>query len=289
MRKKGLLLTVILILALPLQSLADDWIRGDIDGDGAVTISDVTCLIDYLLTGQWGDESERMTITVGDVSFVMLRVTGGSFTMGAVDDDEAYEWEMPAHDVTLSDFWMGETEVTQALWQAVMGDNPSHFTGNLNCPVENVSWTSCHEFIDKLNEFSGMTFCLPTSAQWEFAARGGNKGRGYAYAGSDDVNKVAWFDENSGNTTHPVGQKDANELGLYDMSGNVHEWCQDWFEEYSDMPQTDPTGPEDGTYRILRGGCWSSTARRCRVSYFNFNQPWTTSPTLGLRLSLKTE
>lgn len=174
------------------------------------------------------------TITVNGVSFKMVHVEGGTFMMGASDSDkDAWSNEIPAHQVRLSDYWLGETPVTQALWQAVMGENPSHFKGDFNRPVESVSWVECQMFIGELNKLTGKKFRLPTEAQWEFAARGGNLGKNnhYCFAGSDHVDVVAWFAKNAQDETHPVGAKRPNELGLYDMSGNVWEWCSDWYEK----------------------------------------------------------
>ena len=174
--------------------------------------------------------------------------------------------------VTLSPFAIGQTEVTQALWEAVMGSNPSYFNGDSqpgspDHPVEQVTWEDCQEFITKLNEMTGRTFRLPSEAEWEFAARGGNYSHGYSYAGSDDVDQVAWYRQNSDRVTHPVAEKLPNELGLYDMSGNVWEWCQDWFGPYGSEPLVNPVGPESGTERVIRGGSyyWNDPAY-CRVS-----------------------
>ena len=230
---------------------------------------------------------ETITIPGTDVSFRMVRVEGGTFRMGANKGDyEADSDEKPAHQVTLSDYYIGETQVTQALWQAVMGENPSDYDNDPNCPVERVSWDDCQEFIEKLNKLTGKSFRLPTEAQWEFAARGGNKSQGYKYAGGNDLGKVAWYKDNAMRETNPVAQKDANELGLYDMSGNVWEWCQDWFGDYSDAPQTDPEGPEEGSHRVSRGGSWYSDAGDCRVSYRNYNTPTYENYFFGLRLAL---
>ena len=209
--------------------------------------------------------------------------------MGAKNaNDEAESQEKPAHQVTLSDYYIGETQVTQALWKAVMGKNPSEFKRNPNRPVENVSWDDCQEFIKKLNQLTGMSFRLPTEAQWEFAARGGNlgKNKGFKYAGSDILNEVAWYEGNSKGKSHPVAQKDANELGLYDMSCNVWEWCQDWFGDYTAVPQTDPEGPEDGYERVLRGGCWRNISWVNRVSIRRSNMPTYANIVCGLRLVL---
>ena len=300
MKKKEILifvLSVVFMLAMPLQSAADDHVRGDVDEDGTVTIGDVACLIDYLLNGQWDTVPERMTVTVGEVSFVMVKVEGGTYTTGAIDNAEAYEWELPAHEVTLPSYWIAETEVTQELWQAVMNDNPSHFKGDMKRPVESVSWISCQEFVDRLNALTGLSFSLPTCEQWDVAARGGNLGQGYLYAGSNNIKEVAWYDVNSywvgaghpNYGTHAVATKTPNELGLYDMSGNVHEWCLDSYSEYCNVAHENLVDAEIGAYHVLRGGCWSSEERRCRVSYFNFTEPGTSSSTVGLRLAMKAE
>lgn len=230
----------------------------------------------------------RKVITVGNVSFTMIRVDGGTFTMGATSEQgsAAYGDEKPAHQVTLSPYFIGETEVTQALWEAVMGSNPSNFKGS-NKPVEEVSWNDCQDFIRKLNQKTGLSFRLPTEAEWEYAARGGNKSRGYKYSGSNNLGDVAWYTDNSGSSTHDVKTKQANELGLYDMSGNVWEWCQDWFGEYSSGSQTNPTGPSSGSYRVYRGGCWSIHAGHCRVSYRGSSTPGSRYRNLGLRLALQ--
>ena len=229
----------------------------------------------------------RETITVKGVSFDMIKVEGGTFTMGATPEQgsDALNNEKPAYQVTLSDYYIGETEVTQALWQAVMGSNPSWFNGNSN-PVEKVTWYDCQEFIRKLNSLTGRTFRLPTEAEWEFAARGGNKSKGYKYAGSNSIDDVAWYDSNSGSMTHAVKTKSPNELGIYDMSGNVCEWCQDWYGSYSSNAQTNPAGPSNGSYRVSRGGSWYRSARYCRVSPRSFNSPDNGSYGNGLRLAL---
>ena len=207
--------------------------------------------------------------------------------MGATDEQEnPYDDEKPTHSVTLTeDYYMGETEVTQELWEAVMGSNPSYFKGK-NLPVEQVTWNDCQQFINKLNEQTGKKFRLPTEAEWEFAARGGNKSKGYQYSGSDNLDDVAWYNENSGYETHPVKTKKANELGIYDMSGNVWEWCQDWFGDYSSGVQTNPTGPTTGSDRVFRGGSGGSPARNCRPSVRDLGAPGYSSYNLGLRLVL---
>ena len=221
-----------------------------------------------------------------EVSFKMIRVEGGSFMMGEPDNDpDAHDDEKPQHEVTLSDYYIGETQVTQALWKAVMGKNPSGFKGDNN-PVEKVSWTDCREFIKKLNTKTGRSFRLPTEAEWEYAARGGDRSRGYKYAGSVDIDEVAWYGNNSEMVTHPVRQKKSNELGLYDMSGNVWEWCQDWLGRYGSGKETNPTGPSEGTSRVLRGGSWDYGARDCRVTCRGFGDPGNRIYFIGFRLAL---
>ena len=204
---------------------------------------------------------ENKTFTVNGVSFEMVFVGGGTFQMGG-----NYIDELPVHSVTLSDYYIGQTEVTQELWKAVMGSSPSYsdYVGAKN-PVNDVSWNDCQEFISKLNRLTGGRFRLPTEAEWEYAARGGNKNCGYKYSGSDYfLGSVAWYKDNSGSEVHPVGSKSPNELGLYDMSGNVWEWCSDWYGDYPSSPQTNPTGPSSGSGRVLRGGCFDHEDFFCR-------------------------
>ena len=229
-----------------------------------------------------------ISIPVKDgISIDMVRVEAGTFTMGATPEmKDPFLWEKPAHQVTLTnDYYIGKYEVTQALWKAVMGKNPSNFKGD-NLPVEQVSWDDCQEFINKLNKITGKKFRLPTEAEWEYAARGGKKSRGYQYSGSNNISDVAWYDSNSGNKTHTVGSKQANELGIYDMSGNVLEWCQDWHDDYSSSSQTNPTGANSGSYRVRRGGSWRSSAWDCRSSCRSLNTPGGRFSCLGLRLVL---
>lgn len=175
--------------------------------------------------------------------------------------------------------------MTQALWQAVMGNSPSNFAGP-NLPVEQVSWDDCQQFIEKLNQKTGAKFRLPTEAQWEFAARGGNLSKGYKFSGSDNFEEVAWCYNNSGKKTHNVGTLKANELGLYDMSGNVNEWCQDLYGPYSSEAQTDPTGPLDGSRRVIRGGGWSTGGSgNFRPSFRLYYYSSTREKTVGFRLA----
>ena len=225
----------------------------------------------------------------------MVFVQGGTFQLGEKDIAE------PVHAVTLSNFEIGKYPVTQKLWKAIMGANPSHFKGD-DLPVENVSWDDCQNFIKKLNEKTGKKYRLPTEAEWEFAARGSLQSKGYLYAGSNDLKEVGWFWENSGDQplsgewkidlltknncrTWPVGQKKANELGIYDMSGNVWEWCEDWYAAYSSSDQTDPKGPDKGSARVNRGGSWNNDAQRCRVAYRYLNSPEYRSNYIGFRLA----
>ena len=233
-------------------------------------------------------EFKNQTITVNRVSFTMIAVEGGTFQMGATSEQgsDAYFSESPVHSVTLSSYYIGETEVTQELWEAVMGSNPSFYEGYPQRPVETVSWNDCQEFITKLNNLTGKNFRLPTEAEWEYAARGGNKSQGYKYSGSNTIVNVAWYTSNSGSETHDVKTKQANELGIYDMSGNVYEWCYDWYGIYSSSSQTNPTGPSSGSHRVSRGGGWYDDAGSCRVSSRDGNSPDYGSNYLGLRLAL---
>ena len=230
------------------------------------------------------------TITIpvkNGISIDMVRVEAGTFTMGATPEMESpFDWEKPTHQVTLTnDYYIGKYEVTQALWQAVMDNNPSNFKGD-NLPVESVSWDDCQEFISKLNRITGKTFRLPTEAEWEYAARGGKKSRGYQYSGSNNISDVAWYKNNSGRKTHAVGSKQANELGIYDMSGNVCEWCQDRYGKYSSSSQANPTGANSGSSRVFRGGCWGNPAGFCSSSFRIDFTPDNRGSLLGLRLIL---
>ena len=230
----------------------------------------------------------EQTFRVKGVEFKMIKVEGGTFRMGATSEQgsDAYDSEKPVHSVTLSDYYIGETEVTQELWEAVMGSNPSYCKGNNQRPVERVSWNDCQEFINKLNRLTGKNFRLPAEAEWEYAARGGKYSRGYKYSGRNDVDEVAWYESNSGETTHPVATKEANELGLYDMNGNVWEWCKDWYGYYQSNSQTNPTGPSRGEFRVLRGGSWFNDDRDLRVSGRGGFTPDGRGSNFGLRLAL---
>ena len=178
---------------------------------------------------------------------------------------------------------MGKYEVTQGLWKAVMGNNRSYFKSGDNYPVENVSWDDCQEFISKLNSLTGKNFRLPTEAEWEYAARGG---QGFKYSGSNNLDEVAWYIDNSGSKTHAVGLKKPNAMGLYDMNGNVWEWCSDWYGNYSGDAVSNPLGANSGSYRVLRGGSWLGNGFNCRVSNRFNNSPSFRYIYLGLRLCL---
>jgi len=235
------------------------------------------------------------------VTFNMVLVKAGTFQMGSNIGESD---EQPVHSVTLTkDYYMGETEVTQELWYAVMGKKPtsdkdyrwvSRFGLGDNYPAYHISYTDCQQFIAKLSQMTGRQFRFPTEAEWEFAARGGTKSKGYTYAGSNTIDDVAWYEKNSHDlgssdsdyATHAVKTKAPNELGLYDMSGNVWEWCYDWESSYPSAAQTDPTGPTSSSYRVSRGGCWNSSATYCRTANRRSGTPSWRWNDLGFRLAL---
>ena len=291
--------------------------NAEVSGDGSVTINDVTKLIDYLLSGSWEPYvSQTETFTVRGVTFTIVIVEGGTFMMGSNEDEPnppvETPNEYPVHEVTLSSYGIGQTEVTQELWEAVMSwhpdttnedfeanyIHPSYFSSkngypdDLQRPVENVSTRKIDLFLGNLEVLTGREFRLPTDAEWEFAARGGNQSKGYKYSGSNDLDEVAWwgcnFNGNSGHCTNPVATKAPNELGIYDMSGNVWECTADrtWYE-YPSEPETNPSYPiVTGSGHAARGGCWAHRAWDCRVSRrFWFPVPYS-SETHGLRLAL---
>ncbi len=205
----------------------------------------------------------------------MVRVDGGSYQMVSnYGEDE----ELPVHTETVGAFYIGKTEVTQALWEAVMGSNPS-FQKGVNLPVEKVAWDDCQTFINRLNQLTGRTFRLPSEAEWGYAARGGNKSKGFTYSGSNTIGSVAWYEDNSGDKTHQVAQKQANELGLYDMSGNVWEWCSDIY-----IDSSFPTG--NSSYRVNCGGGWGDSADDCCVTARGLYPPGYLGSDVGLRLAL---
>ncbi len=270
-------------MAFPL-ALSAQSKRGDVNSDGKVDISDIVAVINIIATG--GDDIVTKTVTyeVDGVAFNMVSVEGGVFKMGSESGNDD---EKPVHEVKLKSFSIGQTEVTQELWETVMGTNPSKWK-SLKLPVENVSWNDCQTFITKLNTLTGQQFRLPTEAEWEYAARGGSQSKGYTYSGSNSLDEVAWYSSNSGSKTHEVATKSPNELGIYDMTGNVWEWCQDWYGDnyYAWSVIINPTGPSSGSYRVYRGGSWSHYARYCRVPIRCSITPDFRNYDLGLRLAL---
>ena len=240
------------------------------------------------VTSSVASNSNTISISVKDgVSIDMVKVEAGTFMMGATSEMKDPDIdEKPVHQVTLTnDYYMGKYEVTQALWEAVMGSNPSKYKGD-NLPVEMVSWNDCQEFISKLNSMTGRKFRLPTEAEWEYAARGGKKSRSYQYSGSSNISDVAWYDENCGSTTRAVGTKRPNELGIYDMSGNVWEWCHDWYSSYSSLSQMNPIGAISGACRVRRGGSWDNSVWYSRSSSRSYDTSDYSRINLGLRLAL---
>ena len=225
------------------------------------------------------DSLQNLNRNLMDIDLIYVK--GGTYQMGSNDGGKI---EKPIHTVIVSDFYIGKYEVTQKEWKDIMGNNPSNWKG-YNLPVENVSWKNVQKFIKKLNTKTGWNYRLPTEAEWEYAARGGNKSNGYKYSGSNDIGSVAWYNSNSNSKTHSVGGKKANELGIYDMSGNVWEWCNDWKGSYSSSSQTNPKGASSISYRVYRGGCWINNAENCRVANRNYGYADVSTYTLGFRLT----
>ena len=255
---------------------------------GSLTSTASTSSTNALSSNSSSPSGNTITFPVKNgINIEMVKVEAGSFNMGATSEMEnPFEDEKPVHRVTLTnDYYIGKYEVTQALWKTVMGNKPSRFKGDA-LPVEQVSWNDCQKFITKLNKLTGKNFRLPTEAEWEYAARGGKKSRGYQYSGSNTLGDVAWYYDNSGIKTHAVGTKQPNELGIYDMTGNVFEWCQDWRDSYSSSPLVNPMGAASGSNRVRRGGSWGSSARGCHTSFRNGNAPDDRYGSLGLRLVL---
>jgi formylglycine-generating enzyme required for sulfatase activity len=216
----------------------------------------------------------------------VVYVQGGTFIMGCTNEQSGCDADESAHSVTLSNFSIGKYEVTQAQWKAVMGgSNPAYFKGDKS-PIEQVSWNDIQGFIRKLNAATGKRYRLPTEAEWEYAARGGNATKSYRYSGDDAIGNIAWYEGNSKSTTHPVGTKSPNELGICDMSGNVWEYCSDWYGAYSSTAQTNPPGPANGTVRVLRGGSWGNETARCRVASRTAVRPDDRGSKGGFRLVL---
>jgi len=239
-------------------------------------------------TGSGGGNS--FTDFTDPIAGAMVAVNGGQFVMGCTPEQgiSCYNNENPSHSVTLTGYYIGKYEVTQKLWKDITGNNPSNFRGD-NLPVEQVSWNDVQTFIDSLNRTTGKKYRLPTEAEWEYAARGGAGGRGYKYSGDNAIGNVAWYKtmgDDADTTTRPVGTKAPNELGIYDMSGNVNEWVSDKFDMYSSDPQTNPTGPTAGTRRVYRGGSCMGTEGACRVSHRNPDSPSYSYHDVGFRLAL---
>ena len=275
--------------------------------------------INKLFGSRWDSSHQLRELETAPLSPViqqlidnMVHVEGGTFMMGSnleednqcdTDDEHPAPVARPVHQVTLSSFSIGRYEVTLEEWIAVMGGSPTDFK-NVRMPVRRVCWRDCQDFIRKLNKLTGMDFRLPTEAEWEFAARGGNESHGYRYSGSDCLDDVAWYDDNSMDDeaespedgTHEVGKKSPNELGLYDMSGNVMEWCQDIYGEYGSEAQVDPHGTSrsffnslvssSGVCRVLRGGSWMNFDKGCTVTIRHFSAPGLRHAVVGMRLAL---
>ena len=253
--------------------------------------------------------SKNLNFSVNGVKFEMIFVEGGTFEMGCNDCESN---EKPLHRVSLSDFYMGKYELTQELWYAVMGRsiNQQHVKATIDCghfdyglrlrgtgnkyPMYDINYHECEEFCIRLNELlsqqlpDGYKFGIPTEAQWEYAARGGKHSKNYTFSGSDYLGEVAWCYGNSNDGTREVGTKDKNELGIYDMSGNVYEWCYDWYSDsyYSNSPSDNPKGPGSGSRRVLRGGSWNLNEQHCRVSNRINYPPVNRNYISGFRLAL---
>ena len=268
-------------------------LEGNEEREGYIVFSG-NSLTDTVYIYQGGDFTE----TIKGMSFDMVYVEGGTFQMGATSEQgrDYYSDEIPVHSVTLSDYYIGKFEVTQGLWEKVMGTtiheqrikagySSTNGVGS-DYPMYYVNWEEAQEFCKKLSQLTGKTYVLPTEAQWEYAARGGVKSRGYKYSGSNTIGNVAWYSDNSSSSTRPVATKQPNELGLYDMSGNVWEWCSDWDGYYSSESQSNPTGPSTGSRRVLRGGSWGYYAGGCRVSYRIGNYPSYRNFNYGFRVVL---
>ena len=237
---------------------------------------------------------DHLTFNIKNVDFKMIAIEGGSFIMGSNSKDSNRD-QKPAHKVTLSDYYIGQTEVTQELWKAIMGSNPSEFEGK-NMPVDSVTWEACQVFVSRLNKIfhdngkltNEFQFHLPSEAQWEFAAKGGNKSKGYRYAGSNNINEVAWTRENADDMTHPVASKLPNELGLYDMSGNVWEWVQDYYDAYDNLDKVNPSAITKNTGKVIkRGGSWYYAPEHYFTTTFRYGYYTSISDSsIGIRLCL---
>ena len=281
---------------LSLASSAQKYTTSDINCDGMVNSADVVEVYNTIINGDTSDNdidyTQAKSFTVNGVTFQMNPVEGGVFTMGASPEQtDVTNFEKPAHQVFVSSYFIGTTEVTQALWKAVTDSLPSIDTAGDDVAVYNINWSDCIEFVSRLNillkdELDGLCFSLPSEAQWEYAARGGKNSMGYIYSGGNDLSDVAWYAENSSNHVHSVAQKKCNELGLYDMSGNVMEWTGDWYAAYKPDAVADPVGPMGGRNRISRGGSYRTGNNYCNVIHRSSSAPGKVQPTYGLRLVL---
>ena len=264
----------------------------DVNKDGRIDIGDVADVIDASIQPAAWDGVQEVRVGNEVFTFRMIPVKHGTFTMGSpATETGSGTNERPQHEVTITkDYWIGETQVTQDLWLLVMGNNPSvNKSLYTQHPVEHVSWVECQAFIARLNEITGKKFRLPTEAEWEFAARGGTLSKGYIFAGSNTPKDVAWYSSNSNGETKPVATKQPNELGIYDMSGNVSEWVQDIYGAYPAGDQTDPTGPATGKFRVYRNGSFQDVAKECRNARRYPAETTYKQPFLGLRLAIDLE
>ena len=282
-----------LTYSLPLQNLSGDVGRNIEKGERQILAYDLTEIRgveDSLLRFCVEVDDHSAEIRYQDNIIKMMPVEGGTFQMGCVRKGVAkhsYEAELPVHDVSLNGYYISSCEITQRLWVAIMGDNPSRWQTSDSLPVEQVSWNDVQIFIARLSQLTGYRFRLPTEAEWEYAARGGNRTNNYVFPGTDgDLGAYCWYGSNSGNVTHPVGQKKPNELGLYDMGGNVAEWCCDWMEPYTATAAENPRGPKRGENRILRGGSINSPSWGCTVSDRSWYLPDHSYGCYGFRLVL---
>ncbi len=292
------MLPLLFLLLFPCQTMAQTTYQpGDVNQDGVVNVSDVVDLINMLMNAtepQTPESGDIETITVNGVLFNMVYVASGTFEMGA--PPEAYyqvDHCRPVHQVTLSEYYIGQTEVTQELWTAVMGSNPSYYVESNQQPVHMINWADCQSFITKLNQLTGKNFRLPTEAEWEYAARGAEKTHGYEYAGGtrDDLNDICWNSSNNALDhfsygAHPVALKTPNEIGLYDMSGNVEEWLNDYHGAYTEEAQVNPQGPATGTNRCVRGGSFSANWWDLRVFQRHACNPTDKLTFYGMRLAM---
>ena len=251
----------------------------DINGSGDVDVADVNAAIDLIFT------FAPRVYTVNGVTFQLNEVAEGKFYMGATVEQGGWDNERPVHRVILSPYFIGQTEVTQELWTAVMESNPSYFKGS-NRPVESISYDDCLAFLERLDSITGVPFRLPTEAEWEFAAKGGMLTQETLFAGNNDCDLVAWWGDETNSGTHPVAQLEPNELGIFDMSGNVWEWCHDWYNYYSSGRVTDPQGRTTGLYRVQRGGAWNFSSAFCRCTSRAMGAPDNKTRSLGFRIAL---